>query len=260
MNLEKLYEDRFGEFPFKNITWYAILSQVFMFVVVSLYPWVLHQTNLSGALVLSGQWWRLLTFLVLPIDLSPVFAVLSWYMLYIFGTALEQTWGAFRYFLFLLIAYVATIIGAFLFPLLTFSSGYIFASLFLAFAYLNPNFTVLLFFIIPIKVKWLAYLSWFFIAVALVTGDTVTRVQTVLMLANFFIFFGKDILLHTKSRAKYGVYVASHVTESGQTFMKCAQCGATEKNDKIFYTCRECKPERQFCEDHIKTHTHKVIN
>ena len=260
MNLEKLYENRFGEFPLRNITWGIIAGQVLAYITLTFYPGLLGLMHLKGSSLISGEIWRLFTFLIIPIGSSPIWVVLSWYAMYIFGTALEQTWGAFRYFLYLLVGYAASLVAAFLFPDTAFSNGYVFGSLFLAFAYLNPDFTVYVFFIFPVKVKWLAYLTWFGIMLSFLTGSVTVRIQTLLLIANFLAFFGRDIMQRAQGRARR---ISSRQRErsiSEKTYMKCVNCGATERNDKIFYTCRECNPFLQFCEDHINNHRHKVIH
>ena len=64
--------------------------------------------------VLQGEWWRLVTFLFdPPLDESDLFAFFFWYLFYLMGTTLEANWGAFRYNVYLLMGYVASIAMAF---------------------------------------------------------------------------------------------------------------------------------------------------
>lgn len=257
MNLEKMYEDRFGRFPLSNSTTYLIFGQVVAYVFTILYPGMYDHLVLRGSAILSGEWWRVFTFLFAPFLLSPIWLVLEWYFMYMIGSALEAIWGAFRYAEYLTVATVATIILSFIFPNQTFSNGFIYTSIFLAFANLNPNFTLLLFFIIPVKIKWLALLTWIGYGIALIFGPMSNRILVMLSISNFLIFFWEELWqiaqsrLHSKTKS---------VMKIDQTYMKCVTCGATENNRKIFYTCRECIPVQQYCDDHIKIHTHKIIN
>ncbi len=107
MNLEHAYERRFGKFPLSNITFYLIIGQVMAFISIYLNPGLEAIFPLQGGLVLHGQWWRVFTMLFAPLSLSPLWVVLDWYLMYIFGTALEASCGAFYYFVYLAIAYLA---------------------------------------------------------------------------------------------------------------------------------------------------------
>lgn len=255
MNLEREYEKRFGQFPLTNITTYLIGGQVLVYILSFLYPGIVDAMRLQSSFVFTGQWWRLFTFLFIPFAQEPIWIALAWYFMYMIGTALEATWGSFRYALYLTIGIVATVLSALLFPVDSFGNGYIFTSLFLAFAYLNPDFRLLIFFIIPVKIKWIALLSWIGLGLALVGGDIQTRIQTFLAIGNFIVFFGQEIFLRVSDRARHGV---TSVSLSGEkTYMKCAVCKRTEKDKLIFYYCHACNPHTCYCEDHINDHKHK---
>src|SRR4029077_2272748 len=111
-----------------------------------------------------GEWWRLVSFLFTPPSGNPLLAIFALYFLWFMGGALEAQWGAFRYNVYVLIGYAMTVAAAFAFPYGAATNGYITGSIFLAFAYLFPDFQILLFFILPVKVKWLALITWLFFA------------------------------------------------------------------------------------------------
>ena len=128
--------------------------------------------------VLDGEVWRLVSFVAqLPTE-SLILAIFFWYLFYLMGTTLEHTWGSFRYNVFLLIGYVATVAVAFVPPAEPASVAFLQGSVFLAFAWLYPDFQIMLFFILPVKIKWLALLAWIGYFLALVTGDWSTRLRT----------------------------------------------------------------------------------
>ena len=109
------------------------------------------------ALIMEGQVWRLLTFVFIPQSTSPLGLVLTLYFYYLIGNTLENTWGDFQFNVY----YLCGMLGAILAAALTGygTSYYINLSLFFAFAMLYPDFQVLLFFIIPIKMKYMALFS-----------------------------------------------------------------------------------------------------
>lgn len=246
MKLLNSLERKFGNLAITNLTYYLIIGQVMVFVLLSINPNVMQFFALNGNLVIKGEWWRIITFLFFPLSFSPIFAAFIWYLNYIFGTALEHIWGSFRFTLYFFIGYIFTIVSSFVFPKLLFSNGYIFASFFFAYAYLNPDFMLNIFFVIPIKIKWLAYLSWAGILIAIFTGSHETKILSLISVGNFLLFFGEDIV---KSHRL-------HRIQPAVSFMHCATCGKTEHDKKIFSYCHDCSPQTQYCEDHIKTHKH----
>ncbi len=260
MNLEKEYEKRFGEFPLQHITYYLIAGQVLAFVLGTLNPSFNTLFQLQRNLIFSGEWWRSFTFLFVPLSMSPLWAVLQWYFMYMIGNALEREWGAFQLTLYLGIGYVAALLSALLFPTLVVTNSYLFTSLFLAYAYQYPEFTILVFFILPIKIKWLSYITWFGIGVSFLTGGFGVKTLILLSVSNFLLFFGKELYFTLQDRLKHGKFKLEQRSESGTTYMRCVVCRKTELDRKIFYYCHSCIPELCYCEDHIKSHSHRVVN
>jgi membrane associated rhomboid family serine protease len=131
--------------------------------------------------------------------MGPFWMVLWLLLLYQFARALEQEWGDFRFCLFYVIGAIATIVTALTVnrPL---SNVPLNTTLFLAFATLFPNFELLLFFILPVKVKYLAALTWFWMAAAFLMGSSASRASIVASLANYGIFFGPQIWESAKLR------------------------------------------------------------
>ena len=136
---------------------------------------------------------------LLPPPCSSYFVLYFYYMI---GTTLENEWGSFKFNLYYLFGMVGTIIAAFITGYGT--SFYLNLSLFLGFAYLFPDVEVHLFLILPIKIKWLAYLNWAFFAFTILFGSMGERLAVIASLINFFIFFGKDLIDYIKFRRRYG--------------------------------------------------------
>ena len=153
------------------------------------------------ALIMEGQVWRLLTFVFIPQSTSPLGLVLTLYFYYLIGNTLENTWGDFQFNVY----YLCGMLGAILAAALTGygTSYYINLSLFFAFAMLYPDFQVLLFFIIPIKMKYMALFSGALCLIDLLMGGWSTRAAVLLSLANFLLFFGGDFFRTVKQEIKY---------------------------------------------------------
>lgn len=149
-------------------------------------------------LILNGQIWRLITFIFQPPSSSPIFVILSLYFYYFIGNTLENVWGSNRFTLYYLFGIVGAVIAGFIAGGTT--NTYLNLSLFFAFAQLFPDHQVLLFFVIPIKIKYLAYVNWFFFLVNFLFGGMVTRVAILFSLLNFFLFFGPDIFSGIRRR------------------------------------------------------------
>lgn len=152
-------------------------------------------------LIAQGQVWRLLTFIFMPPGTSPVWILFSLYFYCIIGNALESAWGGFRFNLF----YLCGVIGAILSGLITGRTGseFLNLSLFLAFAAIYPDHQVLLFFFLPVKVKWLAALDLAYILYSFVMGNWVVRLCILFSLLNVLLFFGGDFFRSLRQQAGY---------------------------------------------------------
>lgn len=152
----------------------------------------------SRQLIFQGQIWRLLTFIVIPPSSSILFILLTLYFYYFIGSSLENVWGSFQF----TVYYAFGVIGAIIAGLIAggTTNFYLNLSLFFAFAQLFPNHQVLLFFVIPIKIKYLAYFNWFFFLLSFIQGTMIDRVAILFSLLNFFLFFGGGIMTDIKNR------------------------------------------------------------
>ncbi len=259
--LDKL-ERRFGRLAITNLTYYLIIGQVITYILVTINPGYTRFLSLSGQLVLKGEWWRIFLFLFIPVVDNPFFAALAWYIFYLYGTQLERNWGAFRYLVYILISYLATIITAFLFPTWILGNSHIYTSLFLAFAYLYPDFILYIFFILPLKVKWLALFTWIWLAIGLLTGNFYVRIMSVLTIGNFLIFFGNTLLTHIRLNLRSSSRSTIGALKRKKVYHVCQVCKRNEVADpemQILY-CNDCVPQTCYCENHIENHTHRKAN
>jgi membrane associated rhomboid family serine protease len=275
MSLLSKLERRLTWLAIPNLTVYLIFAQTCAYLIT----WAQEQRYghsqfrglilLAPSLVVEGQVWRLVTFLANPPSSNPFWTLLGLYFFYIMGTALERQWGEFRYTVYLLIAWVTTIAGAFLGwalmpaelrPIVVAGNAYIGGSVFLAFAYLFPEFVIYLFFILPVKVKWMALVTWLFYGYQFITGTVMTKVLIVASVLNFLLFFGKDIVLMAKTGQRRMKTQAQKIQDRDKPFHVCATCGITDKtNPKMdFRYCPLCFGSWGYCTAHIDNHVHKT--
>lgn len=69
------------------------------------------------------------------------------------------------------------------------TTEYLNYSLFFAFAATFPDLEFLLFFVIPMKAKWLAIFNGIYFLYGFITGNMATRVTIFMSLFNFILFF-----------------------------------------------------------------------
>ncbi len=155
--LNKL-ERRFGRYSIENLMIVVCGGQAIVFIAdLLMNGFASSMLYLDWELVTRGQIWRIFTFIFEPSSSNPITFVLSLYFYYMIGGALEHEWGSFNFDCFYLMEMACTVIASIFIGVGT--SYYINLSLFLAFAVLYPNYQVLLFYFLPIKVKWVALID-----------------------------------------------------------------------------------------------------
>ena len=254
--LDKL-ERKFRRYAVPNVTLYLILGQVLFFVFALSGRFILERVVLIPDLVLAGEWWRLITFLFIPPMTNPIFAFFAWYLFYLMGSALEGHWGAFRYNVYLLVGYLVTVGVTFLYPFSIATNIFIGGSVFLAFAFLYPDFQLYIFFILPVKIKWLALLTWIGYAYQVLVGSWSTRLLVLASISNFFLFFGRDISWRIKTGQRKMTSQVKDFRGTREPFHTCAVCGITDLShpQMEFRYCSECGG-LGYCRDHINNHDH----
>jgi hypothetical protein len=268
MSLISRLESKFGRFAVPNLTVILIIGQVFLYLAqyVSLDQAggnVLERVALFPAAVLSGEVWRIVTFLFTPPTMNLIFAFFFWYLFYLMGTTLEANWGAFRYNLFLLIGYVSCIAMAFVTYYATglnmpANSGFLYGTVFLAFARLYPDFVMYIMFILPVKIKWLALLQWIGYALAFIFGTWMDKGMIFASVTNYLVFFGRDIWRDLKQGRRRMQYHARANKISTRLVHKCAICGLTSDSapQMQFRYCSKCDGELCYCSEHLQNHEH----
>ena len=185
-------------FGIPNLMLYIVIGNaiVFIFSMMDTTNTFVSYLYFSPALILKGQIWRIITFIFVPMADGIFWLAIMLYFYYFIGSTLERRWGTAKFTLYYLLGVVLTIIYGIIVSLFT-SSGYIYLdaayinlSMFFAFAVLFPDLEVLLFFIIPVKMKWLALLNAALFAVSIFTTPFPYSLIPLVALLNFFIFCG----------------------------------------------------------------------
>ena len=277
--LDKL-ERKFGRYAIRNLPLYIVMLYAIGAVLNILTKGsYYYYVALNPYMILHGQIWRLVSWVLIPPSGLDIFTIIMLLFYYSLGTALERTWGEFRYNVYIFSGILFTVIGAFLLYFIgglqislygasIISTYYINLSIFLAFAANYPDMQVLLYFVIPIKIKWMAYLDIAYLAYNFIRvsgyGAWAVRMMILVSLLNFIIFFFmtrnyKTISpreIHRKQQFKKAVHpkMTPNITKH-----KCAICGRTENDgdDLEFRFCSKCNGNYEYCQEHLFTHEHK---
>lgn len=291
MNQHNGLRRKLEKYAIPNLTLYLIICYGIGYLMQYLVPAGYQYLMLDPFLVLKGQVWRLVTWILIPPDSSNIFFVLiTLYLYYSLGGLLERIWGTYKYNVYLFSGLLFTILGAFVLcgysvlmgaqPTIytglyllnngsavyfgQFSTYYINMSIFLACAASIPDVQVLLMFIFPIKVKWLGIVYGIILLVNCIQGGIATWIVVIFSLLNFLVFFlrskGKMHLSvgQIKRQQEFHQKMRAAGQTKGITRHKCAICGRTELDgdDLEFRFCSKCNGNYEYCQYHLFTHEH----
>lgn len=261
---------------------FGIPNLMLYIVVISLAVWLLSimdesrtllsYFSFSPELILKGQIWRLITFIFIPQDLS-MWALLFFYFYYWIGSTLEREWGTVRFNIFIFSGVLMTVIYGFVIYIITKQSVnigtyYIYLSMFFSFATLFPDTQVLFMFIIPVKIKWLAYLDAAFFLYAMLIYPFPFNLLPLIAILNYLVFFGADLISsisggsarYRKTTVNFNREKQNIKYEQRQKNYshKCSVCGRTDTDfpNLEFRYCSRCAGYHCFCEEHINNHVH----
>ena len=286
----KKLRSRFDRFCFRhrdkgirNLMMYIALGSALVYVMS-----LVDKTNalyyflcFDRAAILRGQVWRLFTYALTFDSGNILYTAIGLICYYSLGQAIENSWGTFRFNLFYFTGMLLMDIYCMIFDLYA-TVDYLNLSLFLAYATMYPDAQFLLLFIIPVKAWIFALVDLLLVVFGFVMYPFPANLFSVISLANYFLFFGKDVLnvipvswrmnarrLFRKGPKKgqksktipfptAGSYQASVATPKSPYTHKCTVCGRTDiSNPELeFRYCSRCKGYHCYCQDHINNHTH----
>ena len=198
-------ERRLRRYSISNLMRYIVIGQGLVYILMYIWPslgnTVYSMITLSRAAILHGQIWRLVTFIFTPPMTNPMFALFALYFYYLIGTGLEARWGKVRFNLYYAVGMLCAIIACLITGYA--DNAYLNLSLFFGYAALFPNEEVLLFMLLPIKIKYLALVDVLIYLRAFIVGGASERVTIVLCLLNVILFLGGDLLSTLRRESQY---------------------------------------------------------
>ena len=283
-------EKKYGRYAVPNLTVFVIFTYVIGYLMS--FMGLTYLIGLNPGLIMKGQVWRIFTWILMPPSTLSVFTVIMLFFYFQIGRSLEVTWGDFRYNVYLFMGFLFTLIGSFIiyfigvrflsyppesygYSLSTWvSTYYVNMSLFFAFAASYPDMQIMLYFFIPLKIKYLAILDGVLILWQFLQSPWYGKGIIVVSLLNFLIFY-----LSTKNIARFspheihrrnafkkavnndmrGKFHTVNGSKNQIAKHKCAVCGRTElTNPELeFRFCSKCNGNYEYCNEHIGRHTHK---
>ena len=191
-------ERRIGRRYIPNLMKYLTLAMLGVFILEYLplpqSAWYLLYFNRD--LILRGEIWRVITFIFLPPNSSLIFILLSLYFYYFLGTSLENHWGGARFNIYYGIGILGNVAAGFLTGYTT--NSYLNTSLLLAFAVLYPDMEFMLFFFLPVKVRWIGWAWGLYLIYQLIVISWPYKVALVFSFLPFILFFGKTAWLQLR--------------------------------------------------------------
>ncbi|MBQ7535470.1 MAG: hypothetical protein IJT43_07610 [Stomatobaculum sp.] len=276
-------QKRFGRFAIPGLMRYFSILYAAGFVISIGNRAAFELLYLNPALILRGQVWRLVTWLIYPPSSSMIFGLLMLLIYYSLGTTLENVWGTFRFNVFMFSGVLFHILAAFILwrlgmPTLITPEN-LNLSILLAFALSFPEMTFYLYFVIPLKAKYLAIFYGVMEAYAFITGGIAEKITIGVCLLNLLLFFAWSGTLRrfspkeVKRRAEYRkaaeggrnsaeerkiVPVGRQESGVKNARHRCAVCGRTELDapELEFRYCSKCAGDYEYCTEHLYTHTH----
>lgn len=269
---------RHPRFGVPRLMLYIVIGNAIVYVFSVMNSSLLDLLKFNPGLIAQGQVWRLVTFVFIPNYTSIsdlLWQALFLYFYYFIGSTLEREWGSGKFTIYYGLGTLLTLIYGLIICAISgfwgtigINTSYINLAMFFAFATLYPDHRVLLFFIIPVKMKWLAYFNAFFFIISIITESFPQNLLPIIGILNYLLFFAPELIdrirrirrpfskrtINFKSAAREQQKKAR---ERGYRH-KCAVCGRTDTENPglEFRYCSRCAGYHCFCVDHINNHVH----
>lgn len=249
--IERL-ERSFSRFAIPGLIRYVVALNALVFLLVTFEPNFEQFLVLDRAAILHGEVWRLVSWIFIPTTQGFFWIIFYLMFTWWLGDLLEGSWGTFRLNAYYFLGMVLCIGSALIFGA---SAGNLFLnlSLFLAVATLAPDLEILLFLILPVKIKWVALISLIFPVFVLIFQPLAEKMVVVMCLGNYVIFFApayfKGTLASHKSRERRQRFEAAKLPAES-SLHACAVCRATERThpDLEF---RVSSDGNEYCTEHL---------
>lgn len=258
MNWLDRAEARFGHLAIQGLGHVLVGFNLLVFVLQKIFPQTFQLLSLQPELVMKGEVWRLVTFVFIPGFGSPFgeFVGILMYLLFLnmIAIGVEQAIGAFKLNVYYATGMVAIMISSMLLGGASFAPFILNSSLLFAFARYFPETVIYLFFVLPVKIKWLAWVEAAYLLYAFVMLGGSYRIALVVCLSNYLLFFGREHLQDARGRAEVSTrrrrFEAEVRDASGVTLHECSVCGMTEAKDP-YMDFRVARDGKEYCARHL---------
>jgi membrane associated rhomboid family serine protease len=258
MSLLDRLESRYGRFAIPGLIRYVVALNALVYVLGKLNPDFLLTLVLWPSKILQGEVWRLVTYIFIPQfgGFLPDWLNAAMYILFLWwvGNGLEQALGSFRLNLYYFTGMAGITVAAFFFGG-GFGAALLNTSLLFAFAQFYPDEMIFVLYIIPAKVKWLAWIAAALLGYKfLVNGDWSYRISLIVALANYFVFFGPEVYRNARTRQQVAErrrkFEAANAPSPNETLHQCAVCHRTEvTNPELDF--RVARDGQEYCREHL---------
>lgn len=286
MNLMQKLEQKWGRHAIPELHKYLVFAYFLGYLANIISPIMMDYMEFDMGLILQGQVWRLVTW-IFSCNSTGIMTLLFLFCLLSMGKSLEYVVGTFRMNVLLIGGMILNLVVGvllYLIPLLFIGVGipthlsnyYTLISMYMALAICMPEAQVHLYFLIPIKMKWMlavyllsmglelwTYYSYFGGGISGVIAVLVNGTQIICALINMFFFYQMSKnRLNRKQRQRQKHFQSQMASQprpgANITRHKCVICGRTEKDDPnlTFRYCSKCTGNKEYCQEHLFTHTH----
>jgi len=249
--LDKL-EKPLGRLAVPGLIRYIVALNALVFLLVTLNPPYLGLLTLDRDAIMAGQVWRLLSWIFIPNTFSFLWVIFylmfTWWM----GDLIESAWGTFRLNLYYLVGYLGCTASALLFGE-SLGNVALNSSLLFAAGTLAPELQIMLFGIIPIRLKWIALISAVLLLLGVVAADWGARAAVLVAFSNYLLFFGPAFFRHAAQTreiaARRAKFESAKIPDS-ETLHRCETCGRTEvSNPELDF--RVTADGHEYCTVHL---------
>ena len=193
--------------------------------------------------------------------LTYIFMFFAMHLFILFGRSLEELWGDYKFNLYVATAVILGLISSQVFKLvfpeysgvhLTLFTSVVYMSVFFSFATYFPEFKLLLFFILPTPVRFLAYLAAGLMILSMFSMSNFERFFWGMGTFGAYFLFHYHLAVNRQvQKARKANFDKKVGKLDKQAFHKCKICGKTE-NDDADLEFRIADDGEEYCVDHLE--------
>jgi len=227
----------------------VVLLNALTFLLVNLDPAYAGTLALIPEKIRQGELWRLVTYIFIPETQSWFWIFFLLLFMWFLAGALEEFWGPLKLNVFYLVGMAGCTVAAFFFGGAA-ANTFLNLSLFFAFATIAPNYEVFLFFLVRVRIKYIAWVMAGFIALQFVLFPPSAKMAMVASLANYLLFFLPPFLKDRRIRRADAARLREFRDATETSVHRCTQCGRTEISDPDL-DFRVTAAGEEFCTEHL---------